>query len=343
MATWLRSLGIGKGDRVILMLGNQVELWESMLAVAKLGAIIMPTTGALGPADLADRISRGGARFVIANGADAEKFRSGTRRRGDYRIAVGPSWSSAWRIAASPMTSAAATPTPLHTRTSTSAEGPFEPGTAVDDSLLVYFTSGTTSGPSSWSTPRSAIPVGHLSTMAWIGGRPGDVHLAISSPGWAKHAWSCFFAPWIAEATIFVYNYSRFDAAALLAQMRRAGVTTFCAPPTVWRMLIQTDLGERPRRCARVLGAGEPLNPEVIAAVQRAWGLTHPRRLRADRDQPADRQHTWPAGEGRIDGPADAGRAGGAGRPADRRARRRGRDLPGPVQAAAEPDDRVSR
>ena len=74
VATWLRSLGVGKGDRVILMLGNQVELWESMLAVAKLGAIIMPTTGALGAADLADRISRGGARFVIANAADAPKF-----------------------------------------------------------------------------------------------------------------------------------------------------------------------------------------------------------------------------------------------------------------------------
>ena len=74
VATWLRSLGVGKGDRVILMLGNQVELWESMLAVAKLGAIIMPTTGALGAGDLADRIARGGARFVIANAADAEKF-----------------------------------------------------------------------------------------------------------------------------------------------------------------------------------------------------------------------------------------------------------------------------
>src|SRR5918997_1788799 len=154
LAAWLAGRGVGKGDRVILMLGNQVELWESMLAVAKLGAVIMPTTGALGPADLADRIERGGARFVIANSADAAKF-DGVP--GDYgRIAVG-------------------------------------------------------------------YPVGHMSTMAWIGVRPGDVHLAISSPGWAKHAWSCFFAPWIAEATIFVYNYRRFDAAALLDQIRRAG------------------------------------------------------------------------------------------------------------------------
>ena len=140
--------------------------------------------------------------------------------------------------------------------------------------MLVYFTSGTTSKPKLVEHSQVSYPVGHLSTMAWIGVRPGDVHLAISSPGWAKHAWSCFFAPWIAEATIFVYNYGRFDAAALLHQIRRAGVTTFCAPPTVWRMLIQADLGARPDGLREILGAGEPLNPDVIAQVERAWGLT---------------------------------------------------------------------
>ena len=92
VATWLKGLGVGKADRVILMLGNQVELWEAMLAVAKLGAVVMPTTGALGPADLADRIDRGGARFVIANAADAAKFDAVP---GEYtRICVGeaPGW-----------------------------------------------------------------------------------------------------------------------------------------------------------------------------------------------------------------------------------------------------------
>ncbi len=257
VATWLRGLGVAKGDRVILMLGNQVELWESMLAVAKLGAIVMPTTGALGTADLADRIVRGGAGFVIANAADAPKFDDVA---GDYtRIAVGqtvPGWHS-YRDAEA-----------------VDPQAPFEPGTVVDDSLLIYFTSGTTSKPKLVEHSQVSYPVGHMSTMAWIGLRPGDTHLAISSPGWAKHAWSCFFAPWIAEATIFVYNYARFDAAALLAQIRRAGVNTFCAPPTVWRMLIQADLGERPEGLREILGAGEPLNPDVIAQVQRAWGLT---------------------------------------------------------------------
>jgi acetyl-CoA synthetase len=110
--------------------------------------------------------------------------------------------------------------------------------------------------------------------MYWLGLQPGDVHFNISSPGWAKHAWSCLFAPWNAEATVFVYNYRRFDAGALLAALRRHPVTSLCAPPTVWRMLIQANLGEAPPRLREVAAAGEPLNPEVIERLRRAWGLT---------------------------------------------------------------------
>ncbi|MGE2714074.1 AMP-binding protein [Mycolicibacterium litorale] len=257
VATWLERRGVGKGDRVILMLGNQVELWEAMLAVAKLGAVTMPTTGALGPADLADRITRGGATAVIANAADTPKFADVP---GDYtRIAVGAPVDG-WDTYADAYDTVSA--------------GPFTARTVVDDTMLIYFTSGTTSKPKLVEHSQISYPVGHLSTMAWIGVRPGDVHLAISSPGWAKHAWSCFFAPWIAEATIFVYNYRRFDAAALLRQLDRAQVNTFCAPPTVWRMLIQSDLGAKPTGLREILGAGEPLNPDVIAQVEKAWGLT---------------------------------------------------------------------
>ena len=180
VATWLAQQGIGKGDRVILMLGNQVELWEAMLAVAKLGAIIMPTTGALGSSDIADRIDRGGARFVIANSDDTPKFDDVA---GDFvRIAVGDPVGG-WRRYADAYDVAKA--------------GEFSACTDVADSLLIYFTSGTTSKPKLVEHSQISYPVGHMSTMAWIGVRPGDVHLAISSPGWAKHAWSCFFAPWI--------------------------------------------------------------------------------------------------------------------------------------------------
>jgi len=119
-----------------------------------------------------------------------------------------------------------------------------------------------------------SYPIGHLSTMYWIGLRPGDVHLNLSSPGWAKHAWSSFFAPWNAQATILAYQYERFEAGALLNQLVRCAVTSFCAPPTVWRMLIQHDLRGWPVALREVVSAGEPLNPEVIAQVRAAWGVT---------------------------------------------------------------------
>jgi acetyl-CoA synthetase len=110
--------------------------------------------------------------------------------------------------------------------------------------------------------------------MFWLGLQPGDVHLNISSPGWAKHAWSCFFAPWNAGATVFVVNQPRFDAKGLLATIGRCGVTTLCAPPTVWRLFIQERLSDFKVSLREVCGAGEPLNPEVIDQVKAAWGLT---------------------------------------------------------------------
>jgi acetyl-CoA synthetase len=257
VAAWFAQQGVRQGDRVILMLGNQVELWESMLAVAKLGAVIMPTTTALGPADLTDRIQRGRVEHVVVAGQDAAKF---DVVPGSFtRIAVGPpptgwlDYRQAYEIAEPVLAPPATTP---------------------DDPLLLYFTSGTTSRPKLVEHTQVSYPVGHLTTAYWIGVRPGDVHLNISSPGWAKHAWSSFFAPWIAEATIFVYNYTRFEAGTLLDQIRRAGVTTFCAPPTVWRMLITADLSGGPGALREVIAAGEPLNPEVIDQVRQKWGLT---------------------------------------------------------------------
>jgi acetyl-CoA synthetase len=257
VAAWLKSQGVSFGDGVMLMLGNQVELWESMLAIMKLGAVVLPTTTAVGPAELADRVSRGRVKHVIAAGADTSKFDSVA---GDYtRIRVGAGggdWTDFDAAFAEP------------------AVPSIHPGTAPGDSMLLYFTSGTTTRPKLVEHNQVSYPVGHLSTMYWLGLKPGDVHLAISSPGWAKHAWSCFFAPWIAEATIFVYNYARFDATSLLEQIRQEGVTTFCAPPTVWRMLIQSDLSGGPGALREAISAGEPLNPEVINQIRRAWGIT---------------------------------------------------------------------
>lgn len=255
VAAWLASTGVRQGDHVMLMLGNRVELWESMLAIMKLGAVILPTTTLLSSTDLADRLERGQVRHVIADAAELDKFAG---IEGDFgRIAV--DGGAGWRDYAESYDERGARP---------------QVTVRTDDPCLVYFTSGTTSKPKMVVHTHSSYPVGHLSTMYWLGVEPGDIHLAISSPGWGKHAWSCFFAPWIAEATVYVYNYRRFDPAALLAHLDEAEVSTLCAPPTVWRMLIQSALGPKPRALREILSAGEPLNPGVIAAVEQAWGLT---------------------------------------------------------------------
>lgn len=224
----------------------------------KLGAVVMPTATAVGPEELTDRIRRGRAVAVITNSADTGTF---DEVEGDFlRIAVGGSADGTWLDLAD-AADVETGPAP-------------HPGTAANDPFLYYFTSGTTSRPKLVQHSQVSYPVGHLSTTYWIGLRPGDVHLNISSPGWAKHAWSSVFAPWIAEATILVLSYARFDAASLLRTLRSHEVTSLCAPPTVWRMLINGDLSGGPGALREVVGAGEPLNPEVIEQIQRAWGLT---------------------------------------------------------------------
>jgi len=260
----LAGQGVGRGDSVVVMLGNQVELWETMLAVIKLGAVIMPTTTAVGPADLVDRMARGDAKAVVCNTADAAKFEEVP---GEYaRVVVGSAEEArdGW-VAYDAAFDAA--PEDRDVRLE-------HPGNASTDRMLLYFTSGTTSRPKLVEHTHVSYPVGHLSTMYWLGLEPGDVHLNISSPGWAKHAWSNFFAPWLAEATVLVYNYARFDPAALLGRIRSESVTTFCAPPTVWRMLINADLSGGPGVLREAIAAGEPLNPEVISQVQQHWELT---------------------------------------------------------------------
>ncbi|MFF5971184.1 AMP-binding protein [Streptomyces sp. NPDC012769] len=267
VANWLRAQGVRAGDRLIVMLGNQVELWETMLAAMKLRAVVIPATPLLGPADLRDRVDRGRARHVLVRAEDRAKFDDVP---GDYtRIAVGGDADGAGGVGGDGAGW-------LGYEDAYAGSAVFEPDgdTFADDTLMLYFTSGTTARPKLVEHTHTSYPIGHLATMYWIGLRPGDVHLNISSPGWAKHAWSNLFAPWNAEATVFIHNYSRFDPARLMTEMAKHGVTGFCAPPTVWRMLIQADLGQLTTPPREVVAAGEPLNPEVIEAVRRAWGVT---------------------------------------------------------------------
>ncbi|GAA4813798.1 AMP-binding protein [Streptomyces ziwulingensis] len=257
VANRLREWGVAAGDRILVMLGNQAELWETALAAMKLRAVVIPATPLLGPADLRDRVERGRVAQVVVRAEDAAKFEEVP---GAYtRIAVGGA-PAGWL----PYEDTATAPDGF------TPDGP----TRAEDPLMLYFTSGTTARPKLVEHTHVSYPVGHLATMYWVGLKPGDVHLNISSPGWAKHAWSNLFAPWNAEATVFLLNYTRFDATRLMAEMDRAGVTTFCAPPTVWRMLVQADLSRLRTRPREVVAAGEPLNPEVIEQVRAAWGVT---------------------------------------------------------------------
>ena len=258
VANFLRAQGLKRGDHLLLLLGNVVPLWETMLAAIKLGVVVIPATTLLTAEELRDRLDRGRAKAVIAAQDQIAKFAS-LGADGLTRIVVGTA-TDGWL--------------PFDQSASASEEFTPDGPTKADDPMLLYFTSGTTAKPKLVRHSQRSYPVGHLSTMYWLGLQPGDVHLNISSPGWAKHAWSCFFAPWNAGATVFVANQPRFDAKGLLAIIGRCGVTTLCAPPTVWRLFIQERLADFKMSLREVCGAGEPLNPEVIDQVRSAWGLT---------------------------------------------------------------------
>jgi acetyl-CoA synthetase len=257
VANFLREQGVRRGDRIVVQLPNHVAMWEIMLAAMKLGAVVIPAATLLTLADLRDRLERGKARHIVTHLACIEKY-SGLS--GDYtRIVVGGEEKS-W--------------IPYPRAYEHSSDFMANGDTNANDPLMLYFTSGTTALPKLVLHTQQSYPVGHLATMFWIGILPDDVHFNISTPGWAKHAWSSFFAPWNAGATIFVHSYDRFNAKRTLDVIARCGVTTMCAPPTVWRLFILEELKSFPVKIRELTSAGEPLNPEVIERVRAAWNIT---------------------------------------------------------------------
>ena len=261
LANALVTLGARRGDRLLLMLPNVVETWETILACTKLGVVVVPASPQLGPGDLADRFARGGVTHVVTGVDGARKLASmpDDEARDYTRLVVGgamPGWTRYDVVDEAP--------------NEFEADGE----TRADDPLLLYFTSGTTAVPKLVLHTHVSYPVGHLSTMYWIGLRPGDVHWNISSPGWAKHAWSSVFAPWNAGATSFVFDYQRFEPRRILETLVSRGVTTLCAPPTVWRMLVGEELAAYRVSLREAVSAGEPLNPEVIERVRADWEIT---------------------------------------------------------------------
>ena len=266
VGNFLVGLGAQRGDRILLMLGNEVPLWETMLAAIKIGAVVIPATTLLSGDDLQDRLLRGKARWVITNATGQQKFNEVSPALLDHLTLINTAVDSDQPSVTGWIDFALSEREPTElTRTVT---------TLASDPLLEYFTSGTTAKAKLVQHTQVSYPVGHLSTLYWLGLQKGDVHWTISSPGWAKHAWSCFFAPLNAQACVFIYNYSRFNGPAILDALVQHRVNTLCAPPTVWRMLILQPLRQWPVELRELLSAGEPLNPEVIEQVRSAWNLT---------------------------------------------------------------------
>jgi acetyl-CoA synthetase len=257
VANFLREQGVGRGDRIVVQLGNIVPMWEVMLAGMKLGAVIIPAAMLLTATDLRDRLERGGARHVITQPAQVEKY---STLGGAYTHIIVEGEEKGW--------------IPFAQAYDHSPDFVPDGQTDPNDPLMLYFTSGTTALPKLVLHTHQSYPVGHLATMFWIGILPGDIHFNISTPGWAKHAWSSFFAPWNAGATVFVHNYERFNAGRTLDVVAHCGVTTMCAPPTVWRLFILENLRSFPVKFRELVSAGEPLNPEVIERVRSAWNIT---------------------------------------------------------------------
>jgi acetyl-CoA synthetase len=271
VANFLRDLGLMKGDRVIIMMETAIELFEILLGIMKAGGAIIPAATSLPPKDVSDRIERGNVKFAIVHSPFVEKFtKAGSVVDGlKARIVVGDTFEQSCNPEEE--TDKCWTSYKESEKYPTTYESPFI--TYSTDDLFLFFTSGTTSKPKLVIHTHTSYPVGHLTTMYWIGVRPGDVHYNISAPGWAKYAWSTFFAPWNAGATILTYRYKKFIAKDVLDLIEKYKVTTLCAPLSVLKLFTLEDLGRYKFSVREFVSAGEPLNPEVVKKIESAFGV----------------------------------------------------------------------
>jgi len=257
----MRKHGAKQGDPMYSLLPLVPENWISFLATIKGGFIMMPTATNLTARDLLYRFESLFPEVFITDVQNAEKIDEAEQEFGrkiKLKICVGgkrEGWVSFESLSEeSPEAEAA------HTQ--------------ANDPVLYFFTSGTTGLPKIVVHTHFTYPFGHLSTASWVGCTHGDVHYNISSPGWAKFAWSSFFAPWITGATIFANQVDKFVPAEQLQAMQDYGITTFCGSPTVLRMLIQEDMSQYDLKLRTSCAAGEPLNPDVIQKWKDYTGIT---------------------------------------------------------------------
>ena len=267
-ANYFRALGIGKGDPVMLVMKGRYEFWFCMLALHKLGAVAIQATHMMKVRDLAYRLERGAIVMAVCvadadllgyvDAAQAET--AGILRN---KVIIGGR-RDGWHNFEDGLAAAAAGFEPL--------AGPDAP--TLDDTMLLYFTSGTTGLPK-MVRHSFAYPLAHILTAKyWQCVEDDGLHYTLADTGWAKAVWGKIYGQWLAGSAVFVYDYERFSAASVLSMATRHGVTTFCAPPTVYRFLIKEDLSTYDLRSLHYcVTAGEPLNPEVYEQFLQQTGI----------------------------------------------------------------------
>jgi acyl-coenzyme A synthetase/AMP-(fatty) acid ligase len=258
----LRTTGIRKGDRILIMSPRLPEWWEAVLGIMKIGAISMPGTTLLTPKDVAYRIQAAEAVAVITDEEGALKVEQVANECPTLRlkIVLGAE-REGWVNYARAVALAMSTLKPEPTRS--------------DEPMMIYFTSGTVGYPKMVLHTHVSYPIGHIVTgKYWLDLKPTDLHWNLSDTGWAKAAYSNLFGPWIMGAAMFTFDgRGRFDARQTLELLERYPISTFCAPPTAYRLLVLENLRHYHLAALRhCIGAGEPLNPEVIEAWQRGTG-----------------------------------------------------------------------
>lgn len=257
----LSALGVRRGDTLVLVLGRQLAWWECFTACLRMGVVVSPGTTQLSPQDLVYRINTAGARAVLTDDDNARKLQGVIADCPNLTVRLALNTQlSGWIDYDTEVAKAAKTFASVNTR--------------ADETALCYFTSGTTGYPK-MTIHGHEYALGHQVTgKYWLDLNPSDLHWNISDTGWAKAAWSSYFAPWLRGACLFVHDTPAFDPVKTLALLERYPITTFCGAPTIYRMLIQQDLSAHDLSSLRhCVGAGEPLNPEVIEAWRKATGL----------------------------------------------------------------------